>query len=102
MRRVAALVTLVLALTACSGGQEATPEELSQVQKQLTSTTSPLGMPLQEKQASCVAKIYLEADFSPATRNAILDGQPIAPRDANDQNTLNDITKKIADDCLSS
>ncbi len=101
MRRVAALGTLVLALTACSG-QEATPEELDQVEKQLTSTASPLGMPLQDEQAKCVAKIYLEADFSPATRNAILDGEPIAPRDANDQKTLNDITKKIADDCLSS
>ena len=47
-------------------------------------------------------QIYLEADFSPATRNAILDGEPIARRDANDQKTLNDITKKIAEDCLSS
>lgn len=101
MRRVATLGALLLALTACSG-QEATPEELDQVEKQLTSSDSPLGMPLQEKQAACVAKIYLEADFSPATRNAILDGEPIAPRDANDQKTLNDITKKIADDCLSS
>lgn len=100
MRRASVLAVLLCLLVSACSGREATTEEVNGLEKKLTSSQSPLGIPLEKEQAECVANVYLTADFSDKTRQELLAGKPISPKTDDDRDALNDVTKKIADDCL--
>lgn len=99
MRRALVVVAAGVMVAACSG-PSADPADVSDLSDTLTSSTSPLGLPLDDKQAECIARVYLEAGLSGEALDALDRGEPLAPHTDDDAKAIEKITAKMPD-CLS-
>lgn len=95
MRTAALIAATALALAAC--GTTADPEEVKELTTVLTSNNSPLGLPLTDDQAQCLARAYLESGLSSKAIDNLKSGQPLAPATDDDAKAIAKISKKVTD-----
>jgi hypothetical protein len=59
----------------------------------------PLGIPLADKQAECVAELYLEAGLSDAAIDALSKGKPLALK-GDDVEKASEVSEQMTEKCL--
>lgn len=89
-----------LALTsACNRNTNPEPSE-DRLAKAFTSKNSPIGISLSPKQAKCVAEAYTDSGLSANYLNTLARGKQPLRVSRSDREALDDLTAKLAKDCL--
>lgn len=95
-----AILGIATAVLLVGCGPSADPEEVDAIAVVLRSDDSPLGMPVTEDQAECLARIYLESGLSDEAISRLKDGQPLAPATEDDAKAVSKLAGQLAKKCV--
>ena len=91
------VVAIGLTLAGCRTSDGPSEDKLA---KAFASRHSPLGMPVPDKQAACLADAYSDSGLSAEYLRALAAGRRPAKVSKDDQDELADLAAKVAADCL--
>jgi len=95
MKKLVALATLLVVLTACGGGGRPSEDDIAKALKDKDNPVSAMATGANDDQIDCIAKALHESDLSDDALQAFVDGDEDFEGDKEDEDAIADMAADI-------